>query len=317
METAHGPAVVNPLVVITSKAHVARMRAHRILLENNYHPWIMVVDNVEQRLRAMNEAGVPHRNLVHTDRPTDLPPQDGIAWTRQWIEEHLVPRNQWYVTLDDNVGGWTWLPDPFNRMSNIDFDVAPHSIRFPYLEPGKGFGQYQSEETTWRKLFDTPCPFEEVVQQWKALIEKCETVGTIAGGFAIETNFFFRGRKWQELGYVRAQNGVWKNVGLPFYYWPGAMLEDFVRSVDAVARYGSIVINRFVKPQKQFFEAGGIGSFEERRPNLVACCQEIQRRWPGLTKEVKGRDYSLTFALRGKRLHEWRQKHGYLVSTNT
>jgi hypothetical protein len=272
------------------------MRAHRILLEHNYHPWMMVVDNEEQRLRAMNEAGVPHRHLVHTDRPTTLPQQDGIAWTRQWIEQHLVPRNKWYVSLDDNVSGWTWLPFPWHELPNLD------------LMNKKPQDYFNVPSGNWRQLFDNPCPFHIVVEQWKALINECELAGTIAGGFAIETNYFFRGRKWQELGYVRAQNAVWKNVGLPFYYWPGAMLEDFIRSVDAVARYGSIRINRYVKPQKKFFEEGGIGTFEERRPNLVACSNRIMEVWPGLTRRNKGQDFQLTFALRGKKLEEWRAK---------
>lgn len=284
----------NPLVIITSKAHLPRMHAHRILLDHGYDRFMVVVDDIEQKVRCINEAGIPVRHLAHTSRPTDIPRQDGIAWTRQWIEEHLVPKGQWYVTLDDNVRGWTAVPEPFYTLHSslgIDFETDP--------KPEQG----------WRKAFETPCAFETVVAYWRELIAECELHGTVAGGFAIETNFFFRGRKWQTLGYVRAQNAVWKNVGLPFYYWPGAMLEDYVRTVDVVARYGSIRNNRFVKPIKQFFEPGGIGTFEERRPNLVACCAEIQRRWPGLTKLNKGQDYSLTFALRGKKLDDWRNEY--------
>jgi hypothetical protein len=290
--------VTGPLVIITSKGYLPRMRAHRILLEHGYDNYWIVVDNEEQALRVKG-AGVPPERIAITERPILELPQDGIAWTREWIEKNLVPLGTWYVTLDDNVGGWTWLPEPFYRHERVDFEHAPG-----YFRDVNGL--------TWRQLYDTPCPFEIVVERWVEMIAECEKRGTIAGGFSIENNFFFRGSKWQTLGYVRAQNAVWKNTGLPFYYWPGAMLEDFVRSVDVVARYGSVLINRFVKPQKKFFEAGGIGTFEERQPNLIACNEETMRRWPGLTRRVKDRDWSLTFALRGKKLDEWRRANGYL-----
>lgn len=286
-----------PIVVITSKGHAPRMRAHRILVSNGYSNWRVVLDDYAQAGRAV-DAGVPAGRVAVTDRPLDIPPQDGIAWTRQWIEENLVARGEWYVSLDDNVSGWTGLPDYGPEWVNFDADP--------------GLFASSMRGMTWREAFDTPLTFQAVVQRWCELIEECDKRGTIAGGFAIEDNYFFRGNKWQTLGYVRAQNAVWKNTGLPFYYWKGAMLEDFVRSVDAVARTGSILINRFVKPQKKFFEEGGIGSFEERRPNLTACCQELMRRYPGLLRPVKGRDYSLTFAKRGRQLDAWRREHGFI-----
>lgn len=301
----------NPLVVITSKVHVPRMRAHKILLENGYDNWVMVVDNEEQFKRAVAEAGVPEDRVVVAMRPTNLPPQDGIAWIRQYVEDVLVPRDTWYVSLDDNVGGWTWLPRPWCQADKINFEAYPQGTQigdFDHLNM-----EITTSKRAWRALYETPCPFPEVVRQWKELIVACEGADTLAGGFAIETNYFFRGNRWQRFGYVRAQNAVWKNTGLPFYYWPGAMLEDFVRSVDVVVRCGSVLINRYVKPQKEFFEAGGIGTFEERRPNLVACCQELMRRYPGLLKEVKGRDYSLTFATRN--IPAWRAVRDVLERT--
>lgn len=284
-----------PLVIITSKVHVPRVRAPQILMNHGYERWFMVVDNVEQRVRAMNELGIPHRHLVHTNKPEGLG-QDGIAWTREWVERTLVQEGQWYVTLDDNVGGWTHLPAPWCVNERLDFDVPP-----------------KSTDKTWRELFETPCPFPTVVTYWQELMAMCQVAGTEAGGFAIETNYFFRARKWQRLGYVRAQNAVWKNSGRPFYYWKGAMLEDFIRSVDVVARCGSIVINRFVKPIKKFFEAGGIGTFEERRPNLVDCSNKLLEKYPGLVRRNKGQDYQLTFVHRTlDGVNRWRREHGYL-----
>lgn len=278
-----------PIVVICSRGHTPRMRAHRLLIDAGYERWMMVVDDREQS-RSAQSMGVDLARIHVTSRPTDIPRQDGIAWTRQWVEETIIRRGEWYVSLDDNVSGWTWLPPPDGLENRIDYD-----------------SQTPAE---WRKRFRTPMSVDQVICEWRSLIAACEAQRTWAGGFAISPNPFFRTRKWQRLGYVRAQNAVWKNVGLPFYYWRGAMLEDFVRSVDVVARTGSVLINNFVKVHKPEFEEGGIGSFEERLPNLEACCAELMTRYPGLLRPVRGRSYSLTFATR--RIEDWRRRNGYL-----
>jgi len=190
------------------------------------------------------------------------------------------------------VRGWTHLPVPHYHRERIDFYSSP-----------------ESNGLTWRQLFETPLPFAGVVKYWQELIDECENAYTLAGGFAIETNYFFRSIKWQRLGYVRAQNAVWKNTGLPFYYWRGAMLEDFVRTVDVVSRCNQVLINRFIKPQKTFFEEGGIGPFEDRRPKLVACCNNLLSRYPGLLRPVKEQDYSLTFVPKSPSgVAKWRQQ---------
>jgi hypothetical protein len=270
-------------------------------MDNAYPNWKIVVDNIWQS-HSVQGAGVPADRIEICDKPDDLG-QDGIAWKRQWIEDELVPQGEWYVTLDDNVSGWTWLPEPWCHFRSIDFQLTE-----PTLE-----GSVDSGGKTWRQLYDTPCPFPVVVEQWQELIAKCEEAGTWFGGFAIENNYYFRGRKWQTAGYVRTSNAVVKNTGLPFYYWPGAMQEDFCRSVDVVARTGSVLVNRFLKVQKPPFEAGGIGSFAERLPNLKACSEELMRRYPGLLKHNKGQEYQLTFALRTRpSIDRWRKEHGYL-----
>jgi len=285
--------MTGPFVVITSKAHLPRMHAHRILLENEYDNWCIVVDNALQRVHLIENTEIPRNKIIMADTPEGLG-QDGIAWVRGCIERNIVAPGQWYVSLDDNVRGWTRLPDPFYQQDRIDFDLDDPPA-----------------DITWRQAFEQPATFQQVIDGWQELITKCELHSTEAGGFATETNFFFRGIKWQKLGYVRAQNAVWKNTGRPFYYGKGMMLEDFARTVEVVANRGQVCINRFMKPQKQFFEAGGIGTFEQRRPNLVYCCDRLLEQYPGLLRRNKGQDYSLTFVPKSPEgVMRWREKYG-------
>lgn len=295
---------MNLRVVVPSTAHIPRMTAHKIMLENNYDPWHLVIDNIAQKEAALT-LGINSRNIVITDPiPSDLPMHDRIAWKRDWIERHIISPNEWYVSLDDDVSGWTELPSPWNQQLKIDLDDPP-DLDDPSL--------------TWRMMYAIKCPFETVQERWQELIRWCEERKTVYGGFAIENNFFFRTRKFQYQGYVRTGNAVIKNVGLPFYYWRGAMQEDFVRSVDVVARYGSVVINRFVKAESPAFAPGGLGTLEQRRPFLAACAAETMKRWPGLLRFNKGLDYQLTFALRSQysidmwRAEYWNAKAGEIA----
>lgn len=293
--------MTGPLVIITSRGHLPRMRAHKILLKHGYEHFHIVVDNRSQAIDVVN-SGVPPDKVTFTDCQSDLPNLVGIriAWTREWVEQYIVPRGHWYVTLDDNVSGWTWLPPPYYNDTNIDFGA-----------------QKPADGRTWRELYNTPCPFPQVVKLWEEMIDHCGHLETEAGGFAVENNFFYRSRKWQYFGYVRAQNAVWKNTGRRFFRWDptpldaepmyGAGIEDFVRSVDLVVNCGQVLINRFVKPHKPEFEEGGIGTFEQRRPRLVELNQQLMRRYPGLLREVKDHDYQLTFATRN--IEKWKREH--------
>ena len=196
------------------------------------------------------------------------------------------------------------MPEPWYSREKIGLD---------WEDPGP-----EANGESWRQLYAAICPFEQVIKIWKDMIQRCEKIGTVAGGFSVENNFFFRGNKWQQLGCVKAQNAVWKNVGLPFYKWDtdhgpmyGAVNEDLVRSIDVVARYNQVLINRYLKLQKTPFEEGGIGSFVERLPRYKELTKQIMAHWPGLIRLNKDRDYEVTFALRSPTsVERWRQQMG-------
>lgn len=270
-------------IYIASRGHVPRMRAHKILLAAQYPTWFMVVDNDEQAARVIGEAGVPRERVIIAGTPQGLG-QCGIAWVREFIERQLVPRGTWYATIDDNISGWTGLPTPMSLLQSVDLD-APCPVR----------------GATWRQLFASNLDFADVLAELYALIAECEKLGTWAGGFATTNNHFFRSRKWQHYGYVRAVTAVWKNTGLPFYYWPGNMFEDFTRTVDVVERCGCVVVNRYVKPEKPAFEEGGIGSLEARIPNLTAVCDRLIRQYPGLLRPIRDKRYSVMFTVHNRK----------------
>jgi len=264
-----------------------RFRAYKWIEDLGY-PVHYIVDDETQAMRVRSMAHLGHVHVTRLKRKG----QDIVAQTRDWAMRNVVDVNEWCIWVDDNVARLTALPEQF-RADRIDFDLDD--------EPLIG----------WRE------GFEERARDPKALVDglmrRCELEGTIFGGFAIETNYFFRRLRYQWWGYVRTQLAVYRNDGSSWLTWPGMMLEDFVKSVDVVCRYGKVVIDRMAKPIKPSFEEGGIGSFQERLPHLRHDCAKLMEAYPGLLRPVKeGVDFQLTFAKRSQAtIDDWRRQAGY------
>lgn len=275
-----------------------RLKAHIVAETYGWEPHF-VCDTGEQADRLKDKFGIKHRNIDVLYTPPDL----GIctiAWVRDHIAKELMPRGEWCIWLDDNVRGVTCLPSPAHYAERLNFDDAL---------------SIDGQSTRWRDAFEHEATREDMLQLLDDTIMRAEQLGTIFCGFAIETNYFFRRLKWQLYGYVRTQFALYKNDGTTWYPddFQSLMLEDMYKSVDVVCRYGSILINRYAKPIKTFFESGGIGSFEKRYPHLVENCSQLIRRYPGLLTYVKDHNYQVTFQKRSqKTVDEWRSAHGYL-----
>jgi len=289
-------------ILIASNAYIPRMKAQNLVKELNYH---YIFNSNEERNRAIKELNLKKSGTHVADINKKDVGQYGVALAREWGERNLINEGEWYIWMDDNVDHFTWLPLPWYNYERIDFD-------FDWTDPvGKDLMIKYCYE--WRSIYEEICPIEQVIKNWEEMIKKCEEMNTVAGGFAIETNYFFRRIKWQHFGYCRTQNAVIKNTGLPWDYWEGGMIEDMARSVDVIARYGCVCINRFMKPIKQFWEKGGIGSFQERMPNLIDGCKRLMKMYPGFLQYVKNHDYQLMFKKRSlKSVNQWRKENGYL-----
>lgn len=267
-------------VVIPSSGIPERMRAHEWASRFGLD-WTLVVGTEAEADSAMTK--VSHENIVVAGAP-DLG-QSTIAWIRNWIYTKYLPRDEWTMTIDDNVSHLTILPEPWYGKEELgEFD----GLREEFLEPA-------TSRSFWRAVNET--------------IEKAEEQKTIFAAFSTDDNWFFRRKKWKVIGYCRTQCALFKNDGWGWYPWSELTFDDFFKTCDVLERYGSVVLNRYVKAQKKQFEAGGIGSLEERIPRLIFDCQEIMRRFPGLCRISKGRSYHLQFKpLSLKAIDRWRQE---------
>lgn len=237
------------------------------------------------------------RRLVHCCNPPRFkhPP---IAWMRNWVCENLAPRGRWMAWADDNIRRVVCVPPPHYKQERLDFDT--------------------DSAANWRILFHQEASPARIVALLEELTQKCEQEGTAYGGFAPEDNYYFRPRHWRvPTGYVKTKLAVYKNDGSTWYPFAGCMFEDFCKSVDVVTRYGCVVINNYARPENRYWEEGGIGSEESRRPHLLKNVAWLVKRYGGLVKRHPEVETNIQFALRTRRqVEQWREENGYAATTH-
>lgn len=277
-----------PMVAYIPTRATPRLRAHHLAKELDLDYRLVCDDNLQAR-HLQHEYKIPTKNIIIAEGAPG--PPYGAAYKRDFICTEVAPVDEWLIWLDDNVSHLTCL-DPELSSSKLNFN---------------------NKDIDWRKEFANVATPEQVWHYVEETMQNAELLGTINCGFSTDDNFYFRARKWQFYGYCRSQFTMYKNDGSSWMPIKRMMFEDMYKTVDVVARYGCVVINRHIKPIKPMFEAGGIGTLEERKPALIHNCQWLMSEYPGLLTYSKGREYHVTFAKRSqKTVDQWRREHGYL-----
>jgi hypothetical protein len=129
-------------------------------------------------------------------------------------------------------------------------------------------------------------------------------------GFGTTPNFFFRDKRYREVGYVISKAAVRKNVGTPFALDAQAM-EDYAYTAETLLRYGKVLINNYIFPVAGHYEKGGIGTYAERLPKKIEASEILMKRYPMLFRhpKKKGTDPKGELAIRFtslKQVEQWR-----------
>jgi hypothetical protein len=275
---------------ICTRAHLPRIHTPGTGLTSALEThWVTHTD--EDRKRLKRHLGLS-LSKIHACNPPKLgcPP---IAWMRDWVCRNLAARGKWMTWADDNIRKVVGVPGRHYEKERMDFETK--------------------NSKWWRKLYHTEADAPRIYLFLQELIAKCEELGTIYGGFAPEDNYYFRPRKWRTpTGYVKTKLSVYKNDGSTWYPFAGCMFEDFCKSVDVVARYGSVVINNFARPENRYWEEGGIGSEDQRRPHLLKNVAWLVQKYRGLVRQPAAIPTNIQFALRtARQVAAWRQENGY------
>jgi len=264
-------------VIILSKGRADTIQSHK-----HFEDYTLVLHTEEEKEEYLKNLTVSPEKIVVSNAPF------GVANQRQWIQDNLLEKDEWYVSLDDNIHSFQCVPD-----SHYEQDILPVKT-----------------DKAMKDLYDTPC-------SGKRFLEKCQEMAVLGEseriyniGFGTTSNYFFRDKKYREVGYVISKAAVRKNVGTPFALDAQAM-EDYAYTAETLLRYGKVLINNFIFPVAGHYEKGGIGTYAERLPQKIAACKILMERYPALFRHPnkKGTDPKGELAIRFtslKQVEQWR-----------
>lgn len=251
-------------VIILSKGRADSICTHRL-----FKDYMLVLHNEEEKAEylRLNQELSPEKVIV-----SGVP--FGVARQRQWIQENLVEKGEWYVSLDDKIKAFQAVPEPLYESESLEVQTDDEKKRLELKE-----------------AFETEISGERFLELCEALAKKGEKERAYNIGFGTTANFFFRGRHYRYVGYVISSACVRKNVGTPFELENDSM-EDYGYTAETLLRYGKVLIDNYIFAVKGHYEKGGIGTYAERLPAKIRDSAYLIKKYPGLLRynQKKGSD---------------------------
>ena len=208
---------------------------------------------MEQRHQYVKENPWLEQNILVTGKPR------GITNQRRFIVNELIPKDEWFITMDDNVR---------------EFRGVEHS-----LYPGSDLPV--QEEGFDKTLFEYWISPKELLERFAEDVRFCDQFGIHYVGFATVPNYYFLGKKYRFVGYIISKVALIHNVGVQYDQNLEAM-EDYGFVAEHLFRFGQVLINNWIIPVAGHYEPGGIGTYEERLPRKLIDCQYLMAKYPGL-----------------------------------
>lgn len=218
----------------------------------------------------------------------------GLTRQREWCMQQTEP-GEWVLFADDNIHELWAIPFPHYNSDEIR--EIMEAMGTPEL--ASVVNKYRPKDGRVMK----PRTFLDAVVP--ECIAKAEQVGAHMVGFSVTDNPLFRAKKWGTTSYVSGKMFLLQNTGMP---WDHTItMEDFRNSAWHLREYGRVVINRYIHPRAIHYQAGGMGTKEERIPYRMNDVERLMEEFPGLFR-LKAGDYpDLSIRIHGeKAIDRWR-----------
>lgn len=254
-----------------------------MLLDDCAIPYTIILHNEEQKELYLKNPKIKPETLFVANQPVNM---TGI---RNWILENLVDTGEWYVILDDNITEFQCVSDEF--YSKEDLPV-------------------KTETSKYKEVFENKVDAKRMVQVFQESIIEAEKIGANLIGFASTPNFFFRNKKYRQVGYVIGKTQIIKKTDLRYELQVSAM-DDYLWTALNLERFGKVLINNYFVAIKKHYAKGGIGTYQERLPAKLKDCDYLMKRFNGLFRyKIKaGTDPKAELAIRftsTEQVERWR-----------
>ena len=210
-----------------------------------------------------------------------------IAAKRQWILDNLVEEGEWIVMADDNIKGFRAIAEPW--YSGPELDDTGILMEKP-IEP--------------KRVLD-------IILECQA---EAENRGAKFVGFRTNSNPFFGRKKWNDVSYVSTKICLIKKDSRIRFDPEFPMRDEVQFTAEHLLRNGRTLVNKYMYPVANHYEAGGIGPLDSRLEKRREECRKLMLRYPMLFKFKKNHkstppESDLQLRIHStKQLIEWRNK---------
>jgi len=255
----------------------------------------IIVHSKKQKEKYLKNNTINPDNLIISGVDAD---QYGLTRQREWIANNLVSKNEWFVFADDDIKNLFIVDEKYYNLSIIDFKIV-------------------NDNKYWNLIFSKKCTPKLFFKKSKELISIAKRENARMCGFATTNNFFFRAKKIRLSGYCMAGLVLMKNKDLS---WDHTItMEDFRTTADHLLRFGSIIINNYIRPDSSCYKSGGMGPYMSRVEQRIIDVKKLMELYPGLflirkrKNFLDGSDLKLRIHSK-KQIEKWRNDFG---KTNT
>lgn len=248
-------------IIIPSKGRPLSISTHKLFEGQDYK---IVVHNEQEASMYADNPSIPEDKLVVANVPF------GVSFIRQWIIDNLIKEGEWFLTADDNIQHFTAVEKSRYDQEELTLETEPDLDEASEL--AEIFMQKIDNDRFWEVVNDT--------------VTKAEKTGAEYCGFAVVDNYYFRNKKWREVGYVISKLALIKKSDIG--YDPQIIAtDDYGFTAEQLLQRGKVLINNFLFPVAKHYEAGGIGTYEERTPMKIADCKYLMKKYPQLFRYKK------------------------------
>jgi hypothetical protein len=227
------------------------------LLDAQNIPYKIILHNEEQKALYLKNPTIKEENIIVSNLPF------GMLGVRNFLLENLVEKGEWYMTLDDNIQYFEAVKEGFYKSENLPVKENP--------EKYKDIFENRVSVNRFMDIVD-----ETITEAEKRKANLC--------GFASNVNFFFRNKKWREVGYVIGKTQLIKKTDLKYDLRNGTTMsaDDYLWTAQNLEKFGRVLINNYAVAIKKHYTKGGAGTYEKRLPQKLKDCDFLMKRFPGL-----------------------------------
>lgn len=202
--------------------------------------------------------------------------EGGFPLIKDWARREFCSPGEWVCFFEDNLKEFWAVAEDHYYHSPFPYDEIRADMKQKGVQWREGIEHVFNKICSASRLYD-------IVQEDISIAEE---FGVHMTGFASNDNPFFRLKKYRWVGHINGKTVMQKNDEKVFRDPKFRMMDDFNFSAAQLFTYGRVLINNYVFWKYKPFEAGGLGSAQDREAKCEQEQRDLLEKYPGMFHPV-------------------------------